>query len=286
MDRRTSLPTWNIAGYRSIVRRPPILAAVALALAAAGCDRDRRRIVLATTTSVRDCGLLDALIGAFERETGVRVAPVAAGSGEAMRMGRDGNADVLLVHDPDGEAEMIAQGVATERIEVMLGRFVVVGPPSDPAGVRGVEDAPAVFARLASGAAPFVSRGDGSGTHRAERRMWREAGVEPGGAWYVSTGTGMVETLRVASERRAYCLADEATFLRARSRLDIEMLAGSRGVGWANPYSVLLLSPGRHPGLRHEEARLFARFLSSGPGRAIVESFGRTEFGRALFEVP
>jgi len=271
-------------------RRLVVWIAGALVAVAIGCGRrpgDPARLVLATTTSVRDCGLLDALVAAFERETGIRVAPIAVGSGEALRMGRDGNADLLLVHDPAGEAALQAEGLVAEDVEVFRSRFVIVGPAADPAGVAGAGGAAAVFRALGAGRAPFVSRGDDSGTHRLERRLWAAAGVSPEGRpWYVSVGAGMMHTLRVANERQAYCLSDLATWLAGKSSLDLALLVDSDDPDWANVYSVLLLSPGRFGSLNHEGARRFRDFLVRGAGREIVRRFGEAEFGRSVFALP
>jgi tungstate transport system substrate-binding protein len=268
------------------------LAVAALLASAFGgaCRRgpgDGRRLVLATTTSVRDCGLLDVLIPAFEKEAGLRVAPIAVGSGEAMRMGRDGNADVLLVHDPQGEAKLVAEGVVAEDVEIMRSRFVVVGPASDPAGIRGLRDGAGVFRAVGRAGAGFVSRGDDSGTHRLEKRLWTAARFSPEGAeWYVSVGAGMVHALRVANEKQAYCLTDVATWLRAARTLDLVVLVDSDAPEWANVYSVLLLSPDRYPKVDHDGARRFRDFLAGGAGRGLIREFGRREFGAAVFEVP
>ncbi|MBI5501953.1 MAG: substrate-binding domain-containing protein [Deltaproteobacteria bacterium] len=258
-----------------------------LALGAGACRKGvgPRRLVLATTTSVRDCGLLDLLTAAFEKETGSPVAPIAVGSGEALRMGRDGNADVLLVHDPAGEDKLTAEGIAAEDTPFMRSRFLVVGPASDPAGLGGLSTAGDVFRALAAGKAPFVSRGDDSGTHRLEKRFWQAAEVEPEGRdWYLSVGAGMMHALRVANEKQAYCLTDIATWLKARPGLDLAVVADPGTDEWANVYSILLLSPAKFPELNHQAARRFREFVVSGAGRTIVDEFGEAEFGAAVFE--
>jgi tungstate transport system substrate-binding protein len=263
----------------------------ALACAAAlvpGCRKDGpKRIVLATTTSVRDCGLLDVLLPAFEKETGIPVAPIAVGSGEALRMGRDGNADVLLVHDPTGEEQLAKDGLLASDEEIMRSRFVIVGPAADPAGVRGLATGAEVFARLAAAQATFVSRGDDSGTHRLEKKMWKAAGLEPPGpsAWYLSVGAGMMHALRVAGEKQGYCLTDTATWLKAKKDLDLVVLVDSEAPEWANIYSVLLLAPAGFPGLNHEGARRFSDFVVHGAGRAILRDFGIAEYGAPVFQV-
>jgi tungstate transport system substrate-binding protein len=255
---------------------------------APGCRKEGpKRIVLATTTSVRDCGLLDVLLPAFEKETGIPVAPIAVGSGEALRMGRDGNADVLLVHDPAGEEQLAKDGLVAADTEIMRSRFVIVGPATDPAGVRGLETGAEVFQKLAAAQATFVSRGDDSGTHRLEKKMWKAAGREPPGpsAWYLSVGAGMMHALRVAGEKQGYCLTDTATWLKAKKALDLVVLVDSGAPEWANIYSVVLLSPEKFPGLNHEGARRFSDFLVNGTGHAILRDFGVAEYGAPVFQV-
>jgi tungstate transport system substrate-binding protein len=264
-----------------------VLLAVAGALVPACRKGAPQRIVLATTTSVRDCGLLDELIPAFEKETGIPVAPIAVGSGEALRMGRDGNADVLLVHDPAGEEQLAQDGFVANDTEIMRSRFVVVGPAADPAGIRGMTGAAEVFAKLGAARATFVSRGDDSGTHRLERKLWKAANVGPDGTpWYVSVGSGMMQTLRVANEKQGYTLADTATWLKAKSTLDLVVLVDSAAPEWANIYSVLLLSPEKFPAINHDGARRFRDFLVSGAGRRIIEDFGKRQYGSPVFQVP
>ena len=261
---------------------------VALGALVPGCRKDGpKRIVLATTTSVRDCGLLDELIPVFEKETGIPVAPIAVGSGEALRMGRDGNADILLVHDPAGEEQLARDGFVADDTEIMRSRFVVVGPAADPAGIRGVASAADVFAKLGAAQATFVSRGDDSGTHRLEKKFWQAASVVPDGAsWYVSVGSGMMQTLRVANEKQGYTLTDTATWLKAKRTLDLVVLVDSEAPQWANIYSVLLLSSERLPALNHDGAHRFRDFLVSGAGRRILEDFGKRQYGAAVFQVP
>ena len=269
-------------------RMPFWMLLVAFGTLTPACRKDGpKRIVLATTTSVRDCGLLDELIPAFEKETGIPVAPIAVGSGEALRMGRDGNADVLLVHDAAGEEQLARDGLVADDAEIMRSRFVVVGPAADPAGIRGVANAAEVFAKLGAAQATFVSRGDDSGTHRLERKLWKAANVVPDGApWYVSVGSGMMQTLRVANEKQGYTLTDTATWLKAKSTLDLVVLVDSAAPEWANIYSVLLLSPEKFPALNHDGARRFWDFLVSGAGRRIIENFGKRQYGAAVFQVP
>jgi tungstate transport system substrate-binding protein len=175
-------------------------------------------VILATTTSTQDSGLLDELVPAFERATGLEVKVIAVGSGQAIELGRRGEADVLLVHSPAAELELMAEGTAATRRRVMHNDVVLIGPGDDPARVKGTREAAAALGRIRVAQAPFVSRGDASGTHALELALWKAAGVEPGGAWYSESGQGMGQTIQIAGERRAYTLADRATWLAAGAR--------------------------------------------------------------------
>jgi tungstate transport system substrate-binding protein len=215
----------------------------------------------------------------------VEVRVVAVGSGQALALGRRGDADVLLVHDPAGEAAFMAAGAGETRRPVMHNAFVVVGPPVDPAGVRGAGSAAEAFRRVARAGQPFVSRGDASGTHQKERALWGRAGVEPAGDWYVRAGAGMAQALRMANEKRAYTLTDRATFLAQLRGLDLAVLLDG-DPALANPYSVIVVSPARHPHVRADAARRLAAYLTSGEGRCVIAEFGKARLGEPLFFVP
>jgi tungstate transport system substrate-binding protein len=271
-----------MARFRRLV---PFLAAVTgLALpAAAACARSPvLPLVLATTTSTQDTGLLDALLPAFERETHIRVRVIAVGSGEALAMGRRGDADVLLVHSKAAEDVFMAEGHGSARYDVMNNDFVLMGPAADPARVRGT-DAVEAFQRIAAAAARFVSRGDRSGTHVKEQGLWKQAGVEPEGqVWYVSAGQGMGETARIASEKQAYALIDRGTYLALAARLDLLVLCeGSPDL--LNTYRVIVVDPAKHPQAHAREARTFAKWLVSPRTQRRIGEFGVSKFGRPLF---
>ncbi|MEN8184345.1 MAG: substrate-binding domain-containing protein [Myxococcota bacterium] len=245
-----------------------------------------RSLLLATTTSVRDSGLLGALLPAFEAESGIRVRVVAVGSGAALRMGADGNADVLLTHAPAGERELVASGAVVARRPFMENHFLIVGPPEDPAGVAGASGAPEALRRIAAGSAPWVSRGDDSGTHRRERQLLAAAGLEQDARWegFASTGGGMGLTLQVAGERRAYTLTDLGTFLAFADRVGLVPLSREEE-SLRNPYSILRLDPAHFPGMaiRSEEGLAFERFLLSPATRERIAGFGDSRHGRPLF---
>jgi tungstate transport system substrate-binding protein len=232
--------------------------------------------VLATTTSTADTGLLDAINGEFEKEHPYTVKTIAVGTGEALALGRKKEADVLLVHSRKDEDEFMEAGFGSRRLDVMYNDFVVLGPRDDPAGVRGSAPGEA-FARIAGTGATFVSRGDDSGTHEKELELWKAAGMTPGGTWYISTGQGMGDTLRIASEKRAYVLADRGTYLATKS-LELEVLSEGHPA-LLNPYGVIEVKGARNAA----GARAYAEFLTSPEGRRIIGEFGREKFGRALF---
>jgi tungstate transport system substrate-binding protein len=258
---------------------------VAALLAFAGCtwrSPPGQTVTLATTTSVQDSGLLDVLLPLFRERTGVEVKAVAVGTGQALELGRRGDADVLLVHDPDAERRFMDAGHGALRREVMHNDFALVGPPDDPAGVKGQKSIAEAFARVAAREAPFVSRGDESGTHQKEKAIWRRAQVEPHGGWYVRAGAGMAQALRMADEKRAYTLTDRGTFLAQRKGLDLAVLSEGDAL-LVNTYSVILVNPEKHPHVRRDAAGRFAEFLLSPEGRQTIADFGKDRYGEPLF---
>ncbi len=250
------------------------------------CDNPRgndssRPLRIATTTSLEASGLLDVLLPAFQKHSGIPVRAVAVGTGQALKFAESGDCDAVLVHDRVGEERMLAAGVLVERRVFARNDFVVVGPPDDPAGVRQAPSVTEAFRRIAEKGASFVSRGDDSGTHRAEQRLWKTCGIQPAGAWYLSAGQGMIETLLMADEKRGYALSDRSTFLRARNRFELEVLHQGDGA-LRNEYAVLLLNPARYPYARHREAHQLLEFLLSPEGQRLIGSV--TAAGTRLFE--
>jgi tungstate transport system substrate-binding protein len=239
-------------------------------------------LILATTTSTQDSGLLDELLPRFEAATGLSMKTIAVGSGEALAMGRRGDADVLLVHSKAAEDEFMAQGFGSLRLDVMYNDFVLVGPPSDPAEVKRLPTVEALK-KIAERGALFASREDRSGTHARERELWRKAGVDPAGKpWYLATGQGMGETARVASEKRAYTLADRGTFLALRKTLDLAILVEGGQELW-NSYRVIVVNPEKHPKTREKEAKRFAEWLVTPAVQKVIGEFGRENYGQPLF---
>jgi tungstate transport system substrate-binding protein len=237
---------------------------------------------LATTTSVRDAGLLEAILPTFERETGLRVKVIAVGSGQAMELGRRGEADILIVHDAEGELEFMRAGHGEARRALMRNRFVLVGSPEDPANARGL-DVLAALRRIAEHGSTFVSRADRSGTHTRERRLWSLAGVEPEPTWYRESGQSMSATLQIASELRAYTLADIGTVLAHRGPVELEVLVSGDTL-LVNPYHILLPSYARFAWLNAEGGRQLARYLRDPATQARITAYGRDRYGEPLFE--
>ena len=243
-----------------------------------------RDIILATTTSTRDAGLLDSLLPVFERRTGYVVKVIAVGSGQALAMGRRGDADVVLSHAPEAERALVDSGYFMRRRLVMHNEFLVVGPADDPAGLRGLSDAVAAFRELAARHGPFVSRGDQSGTHQRERLLWNRAGraTPPQAPWYVESGQGMGATLQLADEKHAYTLTDRATYLAWRDKLHlVPMVEGDTLL--YNVYHVLELDPRNARRINAAGGKALADFLVAPETQRLIGRFGKATFGQSLF---
>jgi tungstate transport system substrate-binding protein len=257
-------------------RRLTALVCLAAGIALAGAPAmAQRAIVLASTTSTQNSGLFDDILPKFKQASGIDVRVIAQGTGQALRTAQNGDADALFVHDVEAELKFVAAGHGIERREVMYNDFVIVGPGADPAKVRGLKDAPAALQRISSGMAPFVSRGDDSGTHLAELRLWRVAGIDVKGvstAWYRSTGTGMGAVLNTAAAMDAYALADRGTWLSFANRRSLALLVEG-DPRLFNQYSVILVNPSRHPHVKASEARAFADWIVSPAGQTAIGDF-------------
>ena len=245
-------------------------------------------VILATTTSTQDTGLLDALIPAFEEKTRYRVKTVAVGTGQALAMGMRGEADVLLVHDPESELKVVQSGAAIDRRLVMHNDFVLVGPKGDPARVKGERSAAAAFSKIADRGCLFISRGDDSGTHKKELEIWQAAGVavKPAGdkspSWYQETGSGMGQTLNVASEKGAYTLTDRGTYLALQKNLALDILVeGDKTL--LNIYHVMRVNPDKFPKVNAKGTSALADFIVSPEGQKIIAEFGKDKYGQPLF---
>ncbi len=258
-----------------------LAAALALLLGACGGSND---LILATTTSTENSGLLDELVPRFEEASVVNVKVVAVGSGAALALGEQGDADVLLVHSPTAEQAFVDAGYGVERTRVMFNEFVLVGPPEDPAGIAAASTAAEALAAIANAGASFVSRGDDSGTHARELALWAEAGLEvPRDAgWYAESGQGMGFTLTFAAQTEAYTLSDRATWLAVSDPEELAALVEGDPL-LRNIYHVIIVNPDRHGGLNTEAARAFRAFLLEPATQALISSFGVAEHGEPLF---
>lgn len=242
-----------------------------------------RTVILATTTSTQDSGLLDLLIPIFEKKTGYFVKTIAVGSGQAMAMGQRGEADVLLVHSPFAEKGFVLEGHGINRRLVMHNDFLVAGPREDPASIKGMRSSVGAFARIASSKSFFLSRGDRSGTHAKEMDIWKSAGIKPEGQkWYHETGLGMGQTLNVAAEKKAYTLTDRGTYLALRRNLRLDLLVEGDGL-LLNIYHVIEVNPAKWPKVNGRGAKAFADFMVSEEAQKIIRTFGVDRFGSPLF---
>jgi tungstate transport system substrate-binding protein len=248
-----------------------------------GPSVQQRSVILATTTSTQDSGLLDVLIPMFEKQTGYFVKTIAVGSGQAMAMGQKGEADVLLVHSEADEKKFMAGGYGINRRIVMHNDYVVVGPPSDPAKVRGSKSVEDALERIASSNNLFISRGDNSGTHAKEKELWKQAGIQPSGQkWYQETGQGMGQTLNVANEKRGYTLSDRGTYLALRKNLDLAVVEQG-DASLLNIYHVIQANPEKFAKVNAAGGKAFADFMVSKEAQAVIKEFGADRFGEPLF---
>lgn len=273
-----------------------IMVVASLAMVASGCAPKNKDVILATTTSTQDTGLLDVLVPAFEKKTGYVVKTVAVGSGAALAMGQNGEADVLLVHAPSSETPLVESGVAINRKLVMHNDFVIIGPASDPAGIKGEKSASAALKKISDYAtllaqqptAVFISRGDDSGTHKKELEVWKAASVAVKDAegkpapWYLETGSGMAATLLVASEKGAYTLTDRGTYLAQKANIALDVLVEGDKV-LLNIYHVMQVNPEKFPKANGKGGKAFVDFMVSKDTQKIIETFGVDKYGSPLF---
>ena len=260
-----------------------VTALVVLGAAGVFAAPKQRNIILATTTSTQDSGLLDKLIPIFEKETGYFVKTIAVGSGQAMKMGEKGEADVMLVHSPDAEKKFVEQGYGIKRRLVMHNDFIIVGPGADPAKIKGVKSSADALKKIASANALFLSRGDNSGTHAKEKTLWKKAGINPDGQkWFQETGLGMGQTLNVAAEKKGYTLTDRGTYLAIQKNLGMEILTEG-DAALLNIYHVIEVNSAKWPKANAEGAKAFSDFMVSKSTQNIIKTFGVDQYGSPLF---
>lgn len=241
------------------------------------------KLILATTTSTQDSGLLDVLIPLFEAKTGYTVQTVAVGTGQALKMGEEGNADVLLVHAPKSEEAFMEAGFGRERAPVMHNDFIIVGPESDPAKIKGVVSALDALNAIYNSSSLFISRGDDSGTHKKELDVWSKAELDPKEqSWYLESGQGMGATLTIASEKGAYTITDRGTFLAQQENLELLiLLEGDPPL--LNPYHVITVNPQKWPNINYDGALAFYKFITTPEIQKVISEFGVMEYGQPLF---
>ena len=248
-----------------------------------GAAVEPARLILATTTSTQDSGLLDFILPDFEAAFNAKIEVIAVGSGQALQTGKDGNADVLLVHSPAAEKTFMDDGDGIRREDVMYNDFVILGPESDPAKIAGMTSAADALKAVAAAEVPFVSRGDDSGTHSKEKSIWKAAEIEPAGDWYISAGQGMGAVLTMSQEKEAYTLSDRATYLAmTKEGLTLKvMVEGDKAL--FNPYGVIAVDPAKSPKINNALANQFIDWLISLPVQEKIATFGVDDFGQALF---
>jgi tungstate transport system substrate-binding protein len=267
------------------MRRPTaLLVALILALATTALAQTpaSRTVILSTTTSTQDSGLLDALVPLFEKSTGYTVKTISVGTGQALALAARGEADVTLCHAPALEKKYVAEGKLHDRRLVMYNDFLVVGPEADPAKIKGDPRVVDALRKIAAAGARFVSRGDKSGTHVLEQRLWTEAGLTPAAPWYIESGQGMGATLGIADDRHAYTLTDRATLLAFRKRVGLEPMV-ERDRLLLNVYSVLEVNPANGPRVNAAGGKAFAAFMLAPDTQAVIRTFGVDKYGQALF---
>jgi len=239
-------------------------------------------VILSTTTSTQDSGLLDILVPLFEKKTGLTVKTISVGTGQALALAARGEADVALVHAPSPERKYVEKGKMQNRRLVMYNDFVIIGPEDDPAKIKGVPKAVDALKRIAETQSHFVSRGDKSGTHLLELGLWKQAGVAPTGAWYIESGQGMGQTLGIANDRRAYTIADRGTWLAFQKRISLPILV-EKDKPLLNIYSVMEVNPANGPRVNVAGGKAFADFMVAPDTQAVIKTFGVDKYGQPLF---
>jgi len=241
-----------------------------------------RSIILSTTTSTQDSGLLDVLVPRFEKKTGYGVKTISVGTGQALVLAARGEADVTLVHAPILEKKFVADGKLLNRRLVMYNDFIILGPANDPAQIKSTKSSAEAMKRIAASASRFVSRGDNSGTHNLEKSLWKQAGIDPKGPWYIESGQGMGATLGITNDRGAYTITDRATYLALQKRLALGiLLEGDKPL--LNIYSVMEVNPANGPRINTIGGKAFADFMVAPETQAVIKSFGVEKFGQPLF---
>jgi len=258
-----------------------LLMVVCIAQLLAGRIQAQERLRLATTTSVQDSGLMPYLLAHFEKKCGCKVDVIAVGSGQALKLAANGDVDMVLVHDPSSEEKFVADGYGVNRRTFMVNDFVLLGPPSDPARIKGMNDAARAFSSIQKAGAPFISRGDASGTHQKEKYFWKRAGIEPGGPWYLDIGQGMGAVLTMADEKNGYTICDRATYLTRKRQLKLDVLVEG-DPDLINSYSLIQVNPRRFASAKSGLSQQMIDWLCSAEGQTLIGSY--TAGGHQLFK--
>lgn len=245
-----------------------LLAALALPLGA----QAETRLRMSTTTSTENSGLLKVLLPPFEKANDCKVDVIAVGTGKALKLGENGDVDVIFTHDPTLEDKFVADGFGVDRKKVMHNDFVIVGPKADPVGLKTTKTAAEAFQKLSAGKVPFISRGDESGTHQKEKSIWKAAGVTPQGAWYVPAGQGMGEVLNMANEKQGYTLADRGTFIAFEKKIELVIVSEGDPVLF-NPYSVIAVNPKKHAHAKYDLAKKFVDYVTGAEGQKVIADY-------------
>ncbi len=242
----------------------------------------QERLKISSTTSTDNTGLFGALNPPFEKRFDCRLDVIAVGTGKALKIGEAGDVDVVFVHARAAEDKFIADGFGVNRRDVMYNDFIIIGPKEDPAGIKGFKDAKKAFAAIAQKGAPFISRGDDSGTHKKEKFIWKKAGITPMGKWYAEAGQGMGAVIQIANEKKAYALADRGTYLAYSNKVDLVILCeGDKDL--FNPYGIMAVNPARFPHVNYVLAMAYIGWVTSQEGQQIIRKFGVEKFGQPLF---
>jgi tungstate transport system substrate-binding protein len=276
-----SATTKNLVN-RLVARALTATLLVVLLAATIGAAAPATEVILATTTSTADTGLLDVLIPIFQQKAGYSVKTIAVGTGQALALGQRGEADVLLCHAPASELPLVEAGDVVERRLVMHNDFIIVGPAADPAGIRGLKSATTALSKIAAAQSTFVSRGDDSGTHKKEKEIWANLNLQPAGKWYVQAGAGMGATLNIASERDGYTLADRGTYLSLKKSLALDILVEGDAI-LLNIYHVMQVNPAKFSKVNAPGGLAFVEFMVSPEVQQIISTFGVDKYGSPLF---
>ena len=251
-----------------------------LLISLGGTALAEERLRLATTTSTQASGLLEELLPPFEEQEGIKVDVIAVGTGKALQLGKAGDVDIVMVHAPGLEKKFVEEGYGVNRRDLMYNDFVIVGPPSDPAGIKGMKDADKALKKIADSEETFISRGDQSGTHTKEKHLWDAAGVAPSGQWYLEAGRGMGEVLNMSDQQRAYTLSDRGTFIAYKDKADLQVLVeGDKTL--FNPYNIITINPKLHPHINYHNTILLITYLTSPQGQKIIGNYRK--LGEQLF---